>query len=121
MLTRVFICMPYGDHNTLEQREANTRKAMAVWHELADHGFLPYCPHLSHYLQEHRSRDRGEWLLHSLKWLAACDCAIVFGEVTEGMQLEIDKAHANGQPVFSMYGDLFSAYGRRRRISRNRG
>ena len=106
----VFIAMPYGDDNSAEVRKLNTDKAMAVWHTLADAGFLPFCPHLSHFLHEYRARPRKEWLMHAMLWLEKCDCVLTFGN-SEGVSGEVRRAHLLGKPVFTMYGDLASAYG----------
>jgi len=111
---RVFICMPYGDDNTLEQREHNTKAAMGVFHALADAGFYPICPHLSHYLHEMKNRPRSFWLTHSMLQLDTCDCLLVMHNQdgpSEGMQMEIKRAHQNGQPVFDMFGALQRAFG----------
>jgi nucleoside 2-deoxyribosyltransferase len=107
----VFICMKYGDHNTLELREYNTKAAMAVWHTLRAAGFAPYCPHLSHYLHEFRPCERQQWLNQGLHWLERCDCVIVFGDETEGMAAEVKRAYMLGKPVFRTFGDIGSAYG----------
>ena len=106
----VYIAMPYGDHNTLEQRQYNTEKAMGVWHTLADAGFMPFCPHLSHYLHEFRNRPRKHWPTQTMLWLERCDCVLVMGE-SEGVKAEVQRAHHLGKPTFHTFSDLGSAYG----------
>lgn len=126
----VFICMPYGDHRSAEQRLFNAEKAMDAWCTLARTGEIsPYCPHLSHFLAE-RDRSnweqqggiksfglihREDWLAFSQYWLAKCDCILVlthsgFG-ITEGMELEIKYANELRIPVFETYGGIGQAYG----------
>lgn len=107
----VYIAMPYGDHNSLERRQKNAEKAMAVWHTLADAGFAPFCPHLSHFLHEFRNRERSSWLCQTLHWVDKCDCVLAVGEETEGVQAEIARAWSQGKPVFKTFGDLGQAYG----------
>ena len=75
-MIKVFIAMPYGDHNALEQRLSNTGKAMDVFTLLADAGFAPFCPHLSHFIHERNSRDRMHWLAQTSAWVIACDCLL---------------------------------------------
>lgn len=122
----VYICLPYGDHNSPEQRLANTQRAMQLWHELADSravssceanrrtytaAFAPFCPHLSHFLHEYKPRPRHEWLRHCLYWVQHCSCLLAIGEPTEGMQLEIFHARELGKPVFRTVQELVRAYG----------
>ena len=110
-MIKVYIAMPYGDHNTLEQRrQHNTENAMAVWHTLANAGFAPFCPHLSHFLHEYRNRDRTHWLAQSAQWVDACDCLLALGE-SEGVTMEVNRALSLRKPVFRMIGSLGDAYG----------
>lgn len=109
-MIKVFVCMPYGDHNDLGTRELHTMEAMSVWHELADNGFYPFCPHLSHFLHEHSNRDRIRWLAHALTWLSQCDCLLALGEPTEGMRQEIRHARSRNMPVFRTIKTLYQAY-----------
>jgi len=111
---KVFICMPYGDDNSLEMREHNTQAAMGVFHALAESGFYPVCPHLSHYLHEKKNRPRQFWLTNSMLMMDSCDCLIVFHGPegpSEGMQMEITRARQNGQPVFDSFLSIEQAYG----------
>lgn len=109
-MIRVYIAMPYGDHNTLEQRHYNTVKAMAVWHTLADAGFAPFCPHLSHFLHEYRNRDRMHWLAQTASWVDVCECVLALGE-SDGVKEEVARALSQKIPVFRTLGDLGAAYG----------
>lgn len=112
MLT-VFISMPYGDHNDEATRLANTQAAMDVWHALADGGFAPFCPHLSHFLNERRPRPREDWLRQCAEWMRVCDCLLAIGEPTEGMRQEIDLARRLGKLVFTSTEQLNETLGGR--------
>jgi hypothetical protein len=107
----VYIASPYGDHNGLNTRLKNTHTAMDAWHRLADAGFAPYCPLLSHFLHERSNRPRPHWLCHSLLWVDRCDCVLALGEISEGMKSEIARAQADGKPVFYSFEELGKAYG----------
>jgi len=108
-MVSVFIAMPYGDHNPLEVRLRNTENAMAVWHQLADLGFMPYCPHLSHFLHEYSARERQSWLAHSRHWLTKCDTMLICGW-SEGVTMEAGVAMSLHIPVFSDIESLCKAY-----------
>ena len=110
-MIRVYIAMPYGDHNDLATRQYRTEQSMAVWHTLAAAGFAPCCPLLSHFLHEFRPKPREHWLAQSLSWVDVCDCVLAIGDPTEGMQAEIARALSQQKPVFRMFGTLGDAYG----------
>lgn len=107
----IFICMQYGDDNDLETRRCHAEHAMRVWHILADAGFQPYCPLLSHFLHELSPRPRKHWLAQSRAWVDKCDCLLVVGLITEGMKQEIADAHFSHIPVFGSIDQLAAAYG----------
>lgn len=107
----VFICMPYGDHNSDAVRENNAKAAMGIAMRLADSGFLPYCPHLSHYLHGMYPRSRSHWLWQTISWVDLCDCVLAINGPTEGMRQEIAAARKGNKPVFTDIKELARAYG----------
>ena len=108
-MIKVFIAMPYGDHNTTEKRLQNTEQAMDVWTTLADAGFAPFCPHLSHFIHERCPRDRTHWLAQTSAWVASCDCLLASGE-SEGVLGEVKLAVVHSMPVFRSIKALADAY-----------
>jgi hypothetical protein len=112
-MIHVFICMPYGDHNTLQTRERHVDAAIEVYHQLLDYYlFIPYCPHLSHFVNEVQQRPRSEWLNVAKIWLKRCDCLLIGSKVvSEGMQDEIDMAHRLNKPVFRSIREMGVVYG----------
>lgn len=112
-MIRVFIAAPYGDPDCVDAstRLQNTREAMKAWHILADAGFVAFCPHLSHFLDEYKARPRSEWLQQSAAWVEVCDCVLAFDR-SEGVEAEVSLAHSLGIPVFDSLDDLGRAYGR---------
>lgn len=108
----VFICMPYGDHNDVDVRLENTRRAMDVWHTLAGKFLFPFCPHLSHFLHQHDPKERNFWLNQSIEWVSKCDCVLAIGKRTPGMQDECLEARRLNKPVFDSIDQLLKAYGR---------
>lgn len=107
----VYVCSKYGDHNDLATREANVKASMDAWHQLVDAGFVPYCPLLSHFLHEHKPRERLVWLTQALYWVDKCDCLLVLGEMSQGVRGEIVRARSRGIPVFYSFEELYRAYG----------
>ena len=107
----VYIASAYGDHNDLATREVNVKASMAIWHRLADAGFAPYCPLLSHYLHEYSPRERHHWIVQSLEWVSCCDCVLAIGEVSQGMRQEMIRARMADKPVFRSVEALAEAYG----------
>ena len=105
-MTYVYVCMPYGDHNDEATRLANTQAAMDVWFRLAADGFVPYCPHLSHFLHERQPMPRDFWLSQARAWVEKCDCVLSLGEPTEGMRGEEELARYLGKPVFKSVEEL---------------
>ena len=111
-MVHVYISMAYGDDNNADTRLANVRAAMNLWHELACTGkFAPYCPHLSHFLHEHIARFRSFWLTQVGSWVSRCDCVLMIGEKTEGMEFEEREARLHQIPVFRSVEVLRAAYG----------
>lgn len=87
-------------------REDNTIDAMKVWWQLIDRGFIPFCPHLTHFLTKDnstfemtRSPPAEFWYEYDLQWLKCCDAVIVIS-YSEGVRREIECAGKIGIPVF---------------------
>ena len=106
----VFIAGPLNDSAPIGEREANVQQAMAVWHRLCDAGFIPYCPHLSHFLNRHTWRPRNEWLVHSLRWLDKCDCVFRLPGESSGSDQEVIRARMDGKPVFTSIDVMKEVY-----------
>ncbi len=89
----VYIAGPY----TLNDVAENVANAMLAWHELADAGFAPFCPHLSHFLHMQKQRPYNEWMSQDLVWLKKCDAVLRLpgesiwadSETKEAQRLEI--------------------------------
>lgn len=105
---RIYIAGPYSN-----APEANVNRAMAAWHALADAGFVPFLPHLSHYLHLHRQRDYQEWLAHDLQWLALCNAVLRLPGDSPGADVECLYAVERAVPVFHSVEALVQAFGRR--------
>jgi hypothetical protein len=105
---RIYIAGPYSG-NPLP----NVRRAMDAWHALADAGFVPFIPHLTHYLHLHRQRPYEDWLAHDLAWLSTCNAVLRLPGPSPGADLECVRAVELAIPIFDSMETLFKAFGRR--------
>ena len=101
----VYIAGPY----TKPCPSSNTLKAMAVWHEVSQHGLAPFCPHLNHFLHLTQPRDYHFWLKHDIIWLKKCDYLLRLPGESNGADMEIEIAKQEGIPVFYSIADLMAA------------
>lgn len=100
----IFISGPYSAP-TLEEREANTRRAMDVFLAILAKGHYPICPHLSHYPHEyHKEQTRTEipyevWIELDKQYLARCDAIYQYAP-SPGAEGERRLANRCGKIVF---------------------
>lgn len=108
---RVFISGPYSAP-TPEGVLKNTRKAMAMALTLLRQGMVPYCPHLSHFLEE-TAREQGRsvpyetWMAQDEEWLRVCDVLFLLGP-SPGADKEVSLANELGIEVFTDLGELLA-------------
>lgn len=101
MTIRAYIAGPYSAP-TPEAVERNVWAAIDAWHKLRDAGFVPFCPHLSHYLEARRPRRYEDWMEWDSKWLDACDIVVRIGGASPGAEREVAQAHEAGMAVYSL-------------------
>lgn len=101
---KVFISGPYSKGD----KETNVEIAMRIANKLLDHGFAPYCPHLTHYLHSLQERAYLEWILYDLRWLLSCDALLRIPGESQGADIEVTYAKAKGMPVFYNLRDLLN-------------
>ena len=93
----VFVCSPYrGDE---KENTANARKYCRL---VADCGYIPIAPHLlfPQFLDDSDEIQRLKGIHMGLELLKLCSQMWVFAnEVTEGMELEIEKAKELEIPI----------------------
>lgn len=97
------------------EREENVIAAMKVWWQLKDLGYIPFCPHLTHFLtfdnaQFEMTENRGKdfWYDYDNNWLKCCDALLVISE-SEGVKGEIKIAQKLGLTVFYSIEELNNA------------
>lgn len=103
---RVYIASPY----TLGDVAANVSSSIEMWHKLADKGYAPFSPLLSHYLHLHRQRPYTEWLEHDMIWLRQCDAVLRMPGESKGADAEVAEAIARDIPVVYTLEELEAVF-----------
>ena len=103
---KVYIAGPYTKGDVC----ANVANSMTVCHDLMDHGFAPYCPHLTHFLHLHKQRPYKEWLAYDSEWLKVCDVLIRLPGESTGADLEKEWALELNIPVYYSLGKFYKNY-----------
>lgn len=87
------------------QMEANIQRAKTACRILATMGVLPLAPHLyfTQFLKDEDAQERATGIRFGMQWLEAADEVWVFGEtISEGMAVEIKRAHELQKPVCNL-------------------
>lgn len=109
---RIYIAAPY-EAPTAKDIQANVDKVTVAAVRLAQHGYLVFAPHLSHYIALKAERmgmtiPRDYWLEWGLRWLELCDGMVVL-DLSEGVKREISFAHKHHIPVYFTLEELYRA------------
>jgi hypothetical protein len=96
--TKVYIAAPYsGDVNV------NTNNAMLMWDHLWSLGYVPYCPHWTHFQDFLLTRPKEDWLEFDREWLAVCDVVFRLPGESDGADLEVAYAtQMNIEVIFNI-------------------
>lgn len=113
MIRKVYIAGKYSAE-TKKGREENTKKAMEMWWELIDLGFVPFCPHLTHFLTDDnpsfgqkRNGSQEFWYDYDNEWLIHCDALLAIS-LSKGVYQEIELANKIGIEVFYSVEELMA-------------
>jgi len=77
-------------------RLANVTKAIEWAHHLAEAGFAPLCPHLTHYWDELFPREYESWMAMDFAYIAKCDALIRIPGYSPGADREVVEAKRLG-------------------------
>ena len=90
----IYVCHPYAGDPL-----GNIEGIRRLCHHSVRRGFVPLAPQLSlpQFLDEENERDLA--LKLCLRLVALADEVRVYGELTEGMRLEVEEARRLGIPV----------------------
>jgi hypothetical protein len=100
---KIYIAGPYSAP-TLEEKIANTNKAIMAGIQVFLKGHYPYIPHLTHYVDLF-AHERGiplkweDYMDWDFTWLELCDALLFLGD-SRGARLELEYAKELGKYVF---------------------
>jgi len=98
----VYIAGPYTNGDV----EQNVEAAIVAADKLAQAGFLPYVPHLSHYWHLRFPHDYEFWMERVIEWLKKCDYVLRLPGDSPGADRETELAIRFGKMVFFSIGHL---------------
>jgi Domain of unknown function (DUF4406) len=96
MRQKVYVAGPY----TKGDVEENVRNAIKAGNELADKGFAPFVPHLTHFWEALFPRPYDFWIDLDNQFLPDCDAVLRIPGDSSGADNEVRLAHSLGIPVF---------------------
>lgn len=99
-MIKVYIASPYTKGDVV----VNVRQSMDAFEKLANFGFIPYCPLLTHFQHLVHPRDYDFWINYDLEWLKVCDAMIRIDGESSGADLEEKYANDHGIPVIHVTG-----------------
>ena len=101
---RVFIAGPMSSSG---EPGPNVHAAATAAAELLIAGHLPFVPHVTWFLHMVRPDvDVALWREWDLAWLRTCDCLLRLTGVSRGADVEVEKAHELGIPVYTSIESL---------------
>lgn len=111
-MARIYVAGPYSAP-TYAERLANVGEAMGVFLKLLELGHAPFCPHLSHFLDEaatHLGRPVSyeQWLAYDLVWVKQCEALYLIAP-SPGALREVEYALSQGITVFTSISLLEAA------------
>lgn len=101
-MKKVFISGPYSKGDVAQ----NVKIAMDMANELINHGFAPYCPHLTHFLHMNSWQPYEKWLEIDCEFLVLCDAVIRLAGESSGADNEVELAKRTDIPIFYNIDEL---------------
>ena len=105
-MKKVYIAGPY----TKGDIALNVRHAILKADLLADAGFVPFIPHLSHFWHMLCPRDYNFWLKIDKEWLKCCDAVLRLIGESPGADEEVELAKSLNIPVFNNVTELMKHF-----------
>ncbi len=104
-MKKVFISGPYTNGDT----GYNVNRAIEVADILADLGFAPYVPHLTHFWHIMSPKPYEFWLELDKEFLLCCDCVLRLAGKSSGADAEVELAKKRNIPVYFSIEELVEA------------
>lgn len=95
MIRTVYIAGPYTS-----APHANTQDAIIAAEVLAEHGYIPFIPHLYHFWHDMFEHDYEFWMEQGSEFLSKCDCLVRLPGDSSGADREVAQALKEGKPVY---------------------
>jgi hypothetical protein len=92
----VYVASPY----TKGDVAVNVRLNIGVADELAQAGFFPFAPLLTHFWHLLHPHPYEFWCAHDNAWIERCDCLVRLPGDSTGADREVELARAKGVPVY---------------------
>lgn len=116
-IVRVYVSGPYSS-----DPEGNTKKAIDFGDKLWRLGYCPMIPHLTHYWHARfPETDYDYWIEYDLEWVRLCDVLYRMPGESNGADVEVEFARANGVAVvrsveeLGLFREEFASQGKDRR------
>jgi hypothetical protein len=109
---RIYIARPYTASSPYWVSQ-NVLSAIDASVEMMRLGHLPYCPHLSHYV-DRRAKNTGvgfgykDWMTLDLAWLEQCEALLYLGS-SPGADRELDRATELGLTIYYSVAEVTAA------------
>jgi nucleoside 2-deoxyribosyltransferase len=97
----VYIAGPYTHPEPIE----NTKKAIDVWNQLTDAGYIAIVPHNTLLMHLCYPKEANFWYEYDLCIMRKCDAVVRIPGFSEGADKEVLEANRLGIPVYSL-GEL---------------
>ena len=92
----VYIASPY----TKGDVALNVRESLLAADQVAQMGYLPLAPLLSHFWHMLCPHPYGFWMELDLEWILHCDCVLRLPGESAGADAEVAFARLHGVPVY---------------------
>lgn len=109
--TRVYVAGPYSDPDP-HKVEANVSRAIAAGQVLAEAGYAPLVPHLTHYWHLQHPNEYAMWLAIDMPWLLAAHYVVRLVGKSGGADGEVLAARHAGIPVYDGVDEFLAAMAR---------
>lgn len=98
----VYIASPYSKGDCA----VNIRNSILAAEELRSHGFLPFCPLLTHFWHFMSPHPYEYWTQMDLEWLHHMDCILRLPGESTGADNEVIEMQELGKPIFFSVEEL---------------
>lgn len=98
----VYVASPY----TKGDVAVNVRNNIEAANRLAELGFVPFVPLLTHFWHMMFPHPYEFWCEQDMEWLERCDCILRLPGESRGADVEVERACELGLPVFYSVEEL---------------